>query len=90
MLASHANQRAQEIAALINETPHLNLSYPVETNQIFFTAPSSWIPLMQEKIYCHPWDMEKGEVRFIASWNTSANVVEELKSVLAEISSGRY
>lgn len=84
-LASQANQRAQEIALIIKEIPHLSLSYPVETNQIFFTAPSSWIPLIQEKIFCYPWDLEKKEVRFIASWNTSEKEISELKIILNKI-----
>ncbi len=85
-LAKQANERAQEIASIIKTTPHLSLSYPVETNQIFFTAPASWIPLIQEKIFCYPWDQEKNEVRFIASWNTSEQDVHEVKGVLAEVS----
>ncbi len=85
-LATQANQKAQEIASLIKSTPGLSLSYPVETNQIFFTAPSSWIPLIQEKIFCYPWDAEKNEVRFIASWNTSEQDIKAIRSILAEIS----
>ena len=84
-LASQANQKAQEIALLVKETPHLSLSYPVETNQIFFTAPASWISLIQEKIFCYPWDLEKNEVRFIASWNTSEKEINDLKEILAKI-----
>lgn len=70
----------------IKSTPGLSLSYPVETNQIFFTAPASWIPLIQEKIFCYPWDAEKNEVRFIAFWNTSEQDVKEIRSILSEIS----
>lgn len=84
-LARHANQKAQEIAAIISATPQLTLSYPVETNQIFFTAPASWIALIQEKIFCYLWDQEKNEVRFIASWNTSEQDVKDVQSILAEI-----
>lgn len=80
-LAEQANQKAQEIAAIIQATPSLALSYPVETNQIFFTAPASWIPLMQEKIACHLWDHDKNEIRFVASWNTSEKEVRSVKSV---------
>ncbi len=86
ILANQANQRASEIASIIKETPHLSLSYPVETNQIFFIAPASWIPLIQEKIFCLPWDLDKREVRFISSWNTSEKDVKDLKEVLAAIS----
>jgi threonine aldolase len=38
-LSLHANQKAQEIAAIIENIPQLSLSYPVESNQIFFIAP---------------------------------------------------
>lgn len=85
-LAKHANHKAQEVASLVKATPHLSLSYPVETNQIFFTAPTSWIPLIQDKILCYPWDREKNEIRFITSWSTTEQDVKHIKSALAEIS----
>lgn len=85
-LALQANQKAQEIANVIKGIPHLSLSYPVETNQIFFIAPASWIPLIQEKIVCYPWDLEKNEIRFIASWCTSEKDVQDVKSALDQIS----
>jgi threonine aldolase len=84
-LASHANQKAGEIADLIRDTPGLSLSYPVETNQIFFTAPAAWVPLIQEKILCYPWDAEKNEIRWIASWNTSEKEVASVKTILNHI-----
>jgi threonine aldolase len=86
ILATQANQRAQEIASVLKSIPHLSLSYPVETNQVFFTAPAAWIPLIQEKIFCYPWDQEKNEVRFIASWNTSDQDINHVKLALAEVS----
>lgn len=85
-LASQANRKAKEIASIINSTPHLSLSYPVETNQLFFTAPPAWLPLIQEHIHCLLWDQEKNEIRFIASWCTSEQDIEELKSIFDEIS----
>jgi threonine aldolase len=85
-LAKHANQKAQEVAAIIKETPHLSLSYPPETNQIFFTAPASWRPLIQDKILCYPWDREKNEIRFITSWNTTEQDIKHIKLALSEVS----
>jgi threonine aldolase len=85
-LAKQANQKAQEIASSIKTIPHLALSYPVETNQIFFTAPASWIPLIQEKIFCYPWDKDRNEIRFITSWNTSEEDVKNVKLALDEVS----
>lgn len=85
-LATQANQRAQEIASVLKSIPHLSLSYPVETNQVFFTAPAAWIPLIQDKFFCYPWDQEKNEVRFIASWNTSDQDINHVKLALTEVS----
>ncbi|MES2121756.1 MAG: aminotransferase class I/II-fold pyridoxal phosphate-dependent enzyme [Chlamydiota bacterium] len=84
-LAQKANRQAHAIAQIISATPHLTLSCPVETNQVFFAAPASWIPFIQDKIFCHLWDREKNELRFVASWNTTDQEVEELRSVLAEV-----
>lgn len=83
-LADQANRKAQEIAAIIEKIPGLALSYPVETNQIFFTAPEAMIPLIQKKISCHLWDQEKAELRFIASWNTSDEDVAQVKRILSD------
>lgn len=85
-LALHANQKAQEIAFLIQNTPPLSLNYPLETNQLFFSAPENWIPKIREKIHCHLWDAEKNEIRFIASWNTSKEDVQNIKDILDEVS----
>ncbi|MGL5626901.1 MAG: threonine aldolase family protein [Candidatus Rhabdochlamydia sp.] len=85
-LASQANQKAQEIAALIKKTPHCSLSYPVETNQIFFTAPTSWIPLIQEKTLCYLWDKEKNQLRFITSWSTTEKDVENTQNFFYKLS----
>ena len=83
-LASHANTCAKAIASIIQSIPHLALSHPVETNQIFFTAPAEWIPLIQDKIACYSWDKEN-EIRFIASWNTSEEEVRKVEKILSEI-----
>jgi len=85
-LAQHANDKAQEIGSIIESIPQLSLSYPVETNQIFFTAPSSWIPLICEQIACYPWDEEKKEIRFIASWCTTEKDVQKVQSILTDLS----
>jgi len=81
-LACQANQKAQEIAAIITKNPQFSLSYPVETNQVFFTAPAASIPLIQEHVFCHLWDHEKNEIRLIASWNTSALELDALQLIL--------
>lgn len=83
--AKNANLRAKEIATLIEAIPELVLSHPVESNQIFFRAPPSWIPMIQDKITCIHWDKEKSEIRFITSWCTLESDVHAVKTILNEI-----
>lgn len=85
-LAAEANQKAQQMASVIRKIPSLCLSYPVETNQIFFTAPPAWLPLIQEEIFCHLWDRGKNEIRLIVSWNTSDDDVAGVQVILEKIS----
>ncbi len=85
-LAYEANQKACEIANIIRKIPGLSLTAPVETNQIFFSAPSEWIPLIQEKIYCYLWNKKNNEIRFIASWNTSDRDIKTLENILTDLS----
>ncbi len=80
-LASNANQRAQEIASIIKATPGFTLSYPVETNQIFFTLPRELIKVVQEKVWCYLWDLERNEIRFVTSWNTQESDVEAVRTL---------
>lgn len=81
-LAKHANEKAQQVKKLISTIPGFSLSYDVETNQIFFTAPEDWVALMQEGISFYPWDIETNELRFITSWYTSDEDIKRLKAVL--------
>ena len=84
-LASHANSCAKKIAAIIQTIPQLKLSYKVETNQIFFTAPPEWIPHIQEKIACYLWSFEKSEIRLITSWTTSDEDIHKVKTIFTSL-----
>ncbi len=84
-LANQANEKALELAKIIQSNPKLKISYPVQTNQIFFTAPPEWIPKIQEKILCYPWDQEKNELRFIPSWNTTDDDVKAVQDLLSTL-----
>lgn len=85
-LALQANQKAKEIEAIVRKFSYLSLSYPVQTNQLFFTCPAAWIPLFREQVLCYPWDQQKNELRCIASWNTSEQDVVDLRAIMGKIS----
>jgi threonine aldolase len=84
-LASQANQKTQSLADILKNTLGVQLSYPVETNQIFFTVPKPWIPHIQEKITCFLMNQEKNEIRFVTSWNTSEDDITAVRQVFSEL-----
>ncbi len=84
-LAHHANIQAQKLGKLIAQTKDLHISYPVKTNQIFFTAPPALIPLIQKQIACHLWDQEKHQLRLVTSWCTTDDDVEAAGKILKKI-----
>ena len=84
-LALQANVQAQKIAAIIAKTPGCTLSFPVQTNQIFFTVPAKHLSVIQENIQCYVWDNDKNEIRFVTSWNTSDEDVEAVRALLCGI-----
>lgn len=84
-LASAANQKAQEIAAIIETHAQCSLTYPVETNQIFFTLPRSLLPRLEDNIFCLPWDQEKNQIRFVTSWTSSDQDVANVQKVFTKL-----
>ena len=38
--------------------------------------------MIQEKIYCHVWNKERNEIRFVTSWNTSEEEMEKVRLIL--------
>lgn len=84
-LAENANNKACAIGSIIENLKGCTLSYPVQTNQLFLTVPEAWFSKIQEHIFCLPWDQEKKELRFIASWNTTDQEVSAVRSIMAKL-----
>lgn len=84
-LATHSNLIAQEMAQIIQSNPNLKLSYPVQTNQLFFQAPPSFVPIIQEKIQCYLWREDVSEIRLVTSWNSTQEDVDEFRAIVGKL-----
>lgn len=80
--ARHANQMAQLLAEGLVETPEISLSQPVESNAVFASLPKAQIEQLQEKHSFAVWNVEKNEIRFVTSFDTSK---EDVESFLADV-----
>ncbi len=86
-LASHANAMALRLAAGIRDVPGVELTHPVEANAIFATMPEGAVARLQEQFDFYTWDERLSEVRFMCSWDTTADDVKRLAEAVAATAS---
>jgi threonine aldolase len=78
--AAHANAMARRLAAL---SP-FPVVHPVEANGVFVEMDNERLARLHA-LGWHAYRVEDGCVRFMCSWATTAEAVEELAAVLGEV-----
>lgn len=86
--ASHANAMAQRLAAAVADVPGLRIERPVEANGVFATLPSHTIPILQEHTPFYVWDEAASEVRWLCSWDTTEQEIDDFASTVRSVLSG--
>ncbi len=80
--ASHSNKMAQLLLRQISDMPGIEVTQKVETNAIFVKLPKEIIPKLQEEYFFYIWDEEKGEVRWMTSFDTTEEDIESFISMI--------
>lgn len=86
--ASHANAMAQRLAAAVADVPGLRIERPVEANGVFATLPAHTIPILQEHTPFYVWDEAASEVRWLCSWDTTEQEIDDFASTVRSVLSG--
>ena len=82
--AAHANLMAQRLAAGIATGSSFVLAHPVEANAVFVRMPPEAHQRLNEAGWaCYRFD--DGSVRFVCSWATRVEAVEELLQAIATL-----
>ncbi len=82
--ALHANRMAALLAQKVRSLPGVTLTQPVQVNAVFACIPKAAISVLQEKSFFWVWNQEVGEVRWMTSWDTTEQEIEEFVSLLSE------
>ncbi len=80
--ARHANRMARLLADSVSGIQGVGISYEVEANGVFAVLPREAVPVLQEACFFHIWDEEKSEVRWMTSFDTTEEEIEEFASLL--------
>jgi threonine aldolase len=75
--ASHANAMAARLAERITGISGLTITRPVQSNAVFATIPPAAIAALQREFDFYVWDEARSEVRWMCSWDTTEEDVEE-------------
>ncbi len=82
--ASNANHAASLLKKEISGIEPIKLIQPVETNGLFVSMPADRIRPMIEKSFFYVWNEDRGEVRWMTSYDTSKEDVVEFASLIRE------
>lgn len=80
--AVRANELATLLARKVQEINEVEITRPVEANAVFAIVPPHVIPQLQEKFPFYVWDELTSEVRWMTSWSTTEQDIDNFISAL--------
>lgn len=81
--AAHANAMASLLHERVAGLPSVQVTQPVQANGVFAILPPQVTRDLQERWPFYVWDDATGEVRWLCSWDTSAQDVEAFAAEVA-------
>lgn len=75
-LASHANAMGQLLAAKLREIPEIKITQEPTANAVFAIVPNKIIAPLQNDYFFYEWDEQTHEVRWMCSWDTTEEDIE--------------
>ncbi len=82
-LARHANDMAARLAAGVRGVEGVEITQEVESNAVFARLPRAAIAPLQALWPFYVWDESRDEVRWVCSWDTTAQEVDAFGAAIA-------
>ena len=80
--AGNANAMALRLAGAVRGVGGLTITRPVETNAVFAALPPAVTEALQQEFPFYVWDESAGEVRWMCSWDTTGEDVDEFAAAV--------
>jgi threonine aldolase len=82
--AEHSNAMAQRLEAAVRDIPGVQVMRPVQANAVFATLPAEVTHRLQQTYPFYTWDESTGEVRWMASFDTTENDIDDFAAAIAK------
>jgi len=80
--AAHANAMAARLAERIHGVPGVTVTRPVQANAVFARLPADAVAALQREYDFYVWDQRLSEVRWMCSWDTTEEDVEQFAAAV--------
>jgi threonine aldolase len=80
--AAHANAMARRLAAAVRDVPGVRITQAVEANAVFAIIPPAAVAPICEEFLFYVWNEATGEVRWMCSWDTTAEDVDRFAAAI--------
>lgn len=80
--AAHANSMAALLAERVSRFSGLTITRPVQTNAVFAQLPPASIAELQRQYDFYVWDEDANEVRWMSSWDTTEQDIEQFATAV--------
>jgi threonine aldolase len=82
--ARHSNAMARQLEGRVRNIDGVTVVRPVQANAVFAVLPADVTARLQERFRFYTWDQTTGEVRWMCSWDTTADDVDAFADAVAE------
>jgi len=82
--AQHANRMARLLQREVSKFPQVKIVYKVEANGVFAKIPRQAIAKLQKRYFFYVWNEEESVVRWMCSFDTTADDVQQFAKFVAE------
>ncbi len=84
-MAAHSNEMAKYMESRLQEIPQVKISKKVESNALFAILPKWLTEELQKRYYFYTWNEATGEVRWMCSFNTRREDIDEFVEYTKEL-----
>lgn len=83
--AAHSNKMAQLLYNKVKDIPQLKVMYPVQVNGVFVQLPRVVWTELQKRYFFYDWDIDNNVVRWLCSFDTTEEDIENFVKALKEL-----
>ncbi len=85
-IAEHSNSMARYLYEQVKDIPQVKVSGVPQSNAVFATIPQPWVKPLREKYFFYVWNEATFECRWMTSWDTQKQDIDDFAQQLKELS----